>query len=590
LFAETASVIVLQSTEGIVKETVLPAVDTLLSSYLAHSHLQSALSEDLFLHGPLLSSLKIQTGATLESESTRTDEHIFFKFVLQELNSSVSSWSEDHQLKNMLHIIKHNLATKEKIRKEEREADGGGDGNMMKLKNMKSKLKNLCKKAKQSSSDFGDDKITATNAVEIEKAQKAKEEQRRKEDVEAKTTEENMDCSNPDVQLANISVSSMLHIVNFGISDDEEKISLEDGVVVDNYKSVELAAIKNAAEKAASKSKKSTSKSDSGIATHGSIKQEMMPTCRPSHVEGVTEADAEISSVMALCDGLGYGAMCMSGVPEWEEGNAKTARRAELGSRGLRAHHETLSAAKKKLQALEATLVPKKNETVSETNAKATGNEGTLLALYSALSVVSSTLASKKEAGLYINRFVNLAEKLGHPHYQALGCRMSLDFEEWVQSSATTYFSAKPATRLKKLQGVLMNIKRFFAFATKCKEVDPELYFDAYKRLVNCYCDISTLPKEKGENGEDYDSDDNMANMKVLYANLTMLSPEDVADCESTDIDWLREYAGVRARQCQTEMSAELKATLASSLYRLECAGVDIGEKKASIAEMTAPI
>ena len=552
-------------------------MDTLISSYLAYSHIQTARSEDLFLHGPLMSSLKVQSGATVETDHRKTDEHVFLQYVLEELNSSIASWSEDFQLKTMLHIINNNLATKEKRRQEERAAnaaEGFGDGSMVKLKNMKSKLKNLSKKSKASAMELGEDKVKATNAIAIEKAQREKDENDRKAEMEEKTLEETMDCFNADMQLANISVASMLHVANFDVSKNEDMFSVENGLMTDNYKSVEQAAIiKNAEEKQKSKSKKTTPNlhsSSSAISTHGSVKQEMMPTCRPSHVEGVTEADATISAALALCDGLGYGAMCMSGVPDWEEGDAKTDRRAEIGSKLLKNHHVTLMETKKKLQTLESTIAPKKT---NDGNAKEKGNQGTLLALYSALAVMSSTLGVKKDAGLYINRFVNFAEKIGHPHYQALGCRMSLDFEEWVQSSATTYFTAKPMTRLKKLQAVLLNIKRFLGFASQCKDIDPELYFDAYKRLVNCYCDISSLPKEKGEDGED-DEEDNMANLKLLQTNLTMLSPQDIDDCEVADVDWLREYAAVRARQCQMEMSAELKTTLATSQQYLENVGI----------------
>jgi hypothetical protein len=586
-----------------VKDTVFPTVDTIVSSFLAHSHLQSALTEDLFIHGPLLSSLKIQVGDTVEADISKSDENVLMNFVLRELNSSISAWSEDHQLQGMLHVIKQNTAIKEKRRAAEKIADdsfSGGDPSMMKLKNLKGKLKNMSKKSKASmraSAEFDSEesKITATKAIEIEKNQAEKEEKKKKDDAEAKAMEENMDVANPDFELANVSVSSMLHVANFGASSEEEKIAIEKVVVRDNYKSIELAAAKYASENAKTGKKKSNhAKSESEIATHASVKQEMMPTCRPGHIEGVTLADAEISKAMALCDGLGYGAMCMSGIPEWEEGSTKSDRRAEVGSKGLRAHHEALSNAKKKLQALEATLVPKKTEknelpSTTKLNAKEKGNQGTLLSLYSALSVIASTLASKKEAGLYINRFVNLAERIGHPHYQALGCRMSLDFEEWVQSSSPTYFTAKPSVRLKKMQAVLLNVKRFYDFASKCKDVDPELYFDAYKRLINCYCDISKLPKEKAEGEADEDDDDdqdNIASMNVLRQNLKILSDEDIADCEATDSDWLRQYAGVRARQYQEEMTVELRAALATATAYLEVSGVNIGESKQTIADV----
>eukprot|EP00603_Paraphysomonas_imperforata_P008389 CAMPEP_0114446892 /NCGR_PEP_ID=MMETSP0103-20121206/19485_1 /TAXON_ID=37642 ORGANISM="Paraphysomonas imperforata, Strain PA2" /NCGR_SAMPLE_ID=MMETSP0103 /ASSEMBLY_ACC=CAM_ASM_000201 /LENGTH=585 /DNA_ID=CAMNT_0001618773 /DNA_START=117 /DNA_END=1875 /DNA_ORIENTATION=- len=573
---DTASVIVLQSKEGIVKETVFPTVDTIISSYLAHSHFQSALTEDLFVHGPLLSSLKIQSGATVLTETAKTDEHIFMSFVLSELNSSLSFWSDDYQLKGMLHIIKENASVKEKRRLEEK----------VKLKNLSKKSKTTMMKAAAEVDE--ESKVTATKAVEIEKHEAEKKEQKRKDDAEAKAMEENMDMSNPDFDLTKVSVSSVLHIANFGVVKDEEKIVVENAVVKDNFKAIEAAAAKYALEnaKAGGKKKPNHSKSDSDITTLASIKSEMMPTCRPSHIEGITTADVEISQAMELCEGLGYGAMCMSGIPEWEEGNTKSLRRAEVGSKALRAHHESRSnASTKKSDKNDVTA----SATVAAMNAKEKGNQGTLLALYSALSVLASTLASKKEAGLYINRFVNLAERVGHPHYQALGCRMSLDFEEWVQSSSATYFTAKPSVRLKKLQSVLLNVKRFREFATKCKHIDPELYFDSYKRLINCYCDISQLPKEKSEGEEDEEDDeedDNIASMNTLRQNLNILTKEDIEDCESTDVDWLRQYAGIRARVFQEEMMTELKESLATATNTLEVAGIDVGVEKPSITDV----
>jgi hypothetical protein len=101
-------------------------------------------------------------------------------------------------------------------------------------------------------------------------------------------------------------------------------------------------------------------------------------------VEGVSDVDKEIESALALCEGFGYGAMCMSGTVEWEPNGAKTGRRAELGSKSLKAEQEALLAAKNKLVAIETSLLPKKKETNSNvTNAKEKTNEGTLLSLYS---------------------------------------------------------------------------------------------------------------------------------------------------------------------------------------------------------------
>ena len=198
----------LQSTEGVVKDTVFPSVDTIITSYLAHTHFETAKIEDLFLHGPLLSSLKVQSGGIVDTESTKNDEHLFLNFVLRELNSSISSWGEDHQLQNMLLILQHNVALKEKRVAEEKQSVGG-DPNMMKLKNMKSKLKSLSKKAKASSMNLSEDKVTATKATEIERAQKEKDEQNRKDEAEAKAIEENMDCMNSDIELTKTSVSSV---------------------------------------------------------------------------------------------------------------------------------------------------------------------------------------------------------------------------------------------------------------------------------------------------------------------------------------------------------------------------------------------
>ena len=583
---ETAGVIVLQATEGVTKETVLPNVDTLITSYLAHTHFKTALTDDLFLHGPLLSSIKTQSGVPIESDKVKSDEHKFLQYVLGQINSSISSWSEDHQLKNMLYIIQQNLKAKEKRKAEEREADTkdeDGDPNMKKLKNMKGKLKNLSKKAK-SGKDFDEDKTKAKKADDIERAQQEKAEKDRKAKAESKAKEENMDCINVDVELAQNTASTTLHIATFC---DEDIFPIEYDSIRDNYRSIENIAVNNAAARAAPKSKKASgaAKIETLIATNGSVKQEMFPTYRSDHVIGVTEVDAEISKTMTMCDGLGYGVMGMSGVPEWEEENAKTGRRADVGSRALKIHHEALVAEKKKLQALEAAIAPKKSDTGTTEvtgNIKEKGNEGTLLALYSALASLSSTLGIKKEAGLYINRFVNLSEKISNPHYQAIGCRMSLDFEEWVQSSAASYYSAKTSTRLKKLQTVLLNTKRFFGYASQCKNKDPELYFDAYKRLVNCYCDISTLPKEKSEDdtGNSDDGDEDMfEKIRELQKNLEMLTPQDIDDCEATDADWLREYSPVRARNCQASMSAELKEYLAEAEGYLNTFGIDVGKK-----------
>ena len=234
-------------------------MDTLISSYLAYSHIQTARSEDLFLHGPLMSSLKVQSGATVETDHRKTDEHVFLQYVLEELNSSIASWSEDFQLKTMLHIINNNLATKEKRRQEERAAnaaEGFGDGSMVKLKNMKSKLKNLSKKSKASAMELGEDKVKATNAIAIEKAQREKDENDRKAEMEEKTLEETMDCFNADMQLANISVASMLHVANFDVSKNEDMFSVENGLMTDNYKSVEQAAIIKNAEESKNRNRK----------------------------------------------------------------------------------------------------------------------------------------------------------------------------------------------------------------------------------------------------------------------------------------------------------------------------------------------
>jgi hypothetical protein len=74
--------------------------------------------------------------------------------------------------------------------------------------------------------------------------------------------------------------------------------------------------------------------------------------------------------------------------------------------------------------------------------------------------------------------------------------------------------------------------------------------------------------------------------MNVLRQNLKILSDEDIADCEATDSDWLRQYAGVRARQYQEEMTVELRAALATATAYLEVSGVNIGESKQTIADV----
>ena len=588
--ADAANVVVLQGSSGITKDTVFPSVDTLVSTFLAHSHFQAARSEDLFNHGPLLSSLQVQMGAAIDSDTTKTEEWLLFKHILGEINSTISSWSDDHQLQNMLKVFRHNAAIKEKRRQEEKEAESKEDPNMSKLKNMKSKLKNLSRRAKSmNEQDKAEDKPGAANASEMLKAEALEEERKQRAEMEAKALEENLDCVNSDLQLASGSASSLLHIANFGL-EDKDKIEIENGVISDTYKSIASAfKAKSSSDASKSKKKQNALKSESDIATHASIKQEMMPICRASHVEGVTDADAIISEALALCHGLGYGVLGMSGEPEWEENSARTGRRAESGSRGMKAYHEELLEAKKKLQTLESSLVPRKSDT--QKNAKLKGNEGTLFSLYAALSVLASTLGQKKDAGLFVNKFNNLAEKLQHPHYQAigessgvcfftfyvikfvLGSRMAIDYEEWIQSSSDTYFSDKSNIKLKKLQTVLLNIKRCFGFAATCKEADPELYFDAYKKLINCYCDISSLPKD-GSIEIRNEEEDSMELMKRQLETLNELSPQEIDDFESTDHDWIYEYSRARARQCQTRMMEEMKSMIASSVSTLEGLGV----------------
>jgi len=282
---------------------------------------------------------------------------------------------------------------------------------------------------------------------------------------------------------------------------------------------------------------------------------EMMPQCHPSRVEGATEVDKLIQWAITICHGPGYGFLLTNG------SDMENLQDEEDGSAKLNEYRDILLDVKRQLLEAEASLSPIAEE-ISE-NALDRNMSGTRLSLYSTISNICLQLNHRKEAGVYVQKFSDVANALNYPHYQAIACRMQLDFEEWM--SAPNISQMVSAQKLKRLQDVLAIAKEYHRYAEKCSSVDAELYYDSWKRLINVYTEISAIPDSPGAPKQ--------PDTETLTESLALLTPEQIEENEKNDVNWLKTYSRIRAKAHASKMTSAIKATVNFSMKTLESFG-----------------
>ena len=309
----------------------------------------------------------------------------------------------------------------------------------------------------------------------------------------------------------------------------------------------------NKPPKSAKKKVKSSAKSITSIPTHGSVKVEMMPQCDASHVEGITDRDRVIQEAMALCNGCGFSFMNTSAMENSSLGDDADAEYASFC--------DQITEAKRQLLEIDEAMTS--TDTARDTSQRNCSDEGTKLSLYSTICSICTLLNHRKEAGIYMQKYVEAAEASNLPEYQAIGVRLQLDFEEWM--SAPTLSQMVSSQKLNRLQGVLQMTKKYFFYAEKAQTVNADLYFDAWKRLVNVYTEISSLPDTPGAPKPPF--------VEVLEENLALLTADEVEANEKNDMDWLKRYSRIRAKVVMGKMLSSLQSFVETSQKKL----VDLG-------------
>lgn len=292
-------------------------------------------------------------------------------------------------------------------------------------------------------------------------------------------------------------------------------------------------------------------KSQTNIPTHGSIKIEMVPQCHLAKIEGLSEYDKVISNALYQINGIGYGFM-FGGSTEMDRSHINPDNPDEYTDEYL----DRLNSLKKQLQETETTLVPIYDD-LNQLPLSIISNQhrnihGTLLSLYLTLCQLCFQLNHRKETNLYIEKYIKYCETHLHGdiHHLAIGYRLQLDMEEWMVSA--TLSSMISQQKLKRYQELLLMVKKYYQLTERIQHVDCELYFDAWKRLINVYADISTVPDTPGT--------PKPPSTETLMENLSLLTPDEIDQLEETDLGWLKLYSRIRAKSLATKLTVAMKS------------------------------
>lgn len=536
---ETNNTHLLQSLAGeIQKDNVLPTLDTLLSVHIVHSHVMLSRIVNKLTYTPLLPSIKLQScHSLLESD----DEYPEMIQIISDLNSLFLLWEQNAVISTMIQVA--NFQKTNPV-------------NVISLKNSAVLDPGAPVLSSQSNSISVD--LTSTET--------------------APPTEDHNDIANVDSMIAQQLVSNVSLLTTYSKmgtlrNPAETNLLTRSHTLPAEAPAATTAATvspppsprskksnskkKEKSEKKESKKKKKTpgptkTKSQTNIPTHGSIKVEMAPHCHLARIEGLSEYDKVIANAMFLCQGLGYGFMCGGG-----EGIDPKYLNSESPEEFSEEYVERLIVLKKQLVETEAALLPIYDDLnqlpLSIVSSQHRNIHGTILSLYVTLSQISFQLNHRKDANAFIEKYTNYCKRHipGDAHYLAFGYRLQLDHEEWV--TAATLPSMISQQKLKRYQELLGMVKRYFHLTEQVQHLDQELHYDAWRRLINLYADISSVPDTPGT--------PKPPSTETLLENLSMLTPDEIDQFEETDVSWLKLYSRLRGKALASKLTAAMKSS-----------------------------
>lgn len=534
-----------QASEGENEKNIFPPLDTTLTPYILGNHCNAAKISTNVTTLPMLSSMAIQA-STLPGES---DENAVIMSAHADLSALQLSWHGDPQLQTMMTLHDRQKASPSSLPK-------------IPTKNITS-----------SSEEFGDTKDSQLTA-------------------EGKQNEEEQmhDTDNVDIQLADLFLSDITALIDLAKKKSSD-VSTMSSDVLSRAASFAMAAPSVSPRNSSSpekisdkkkKGKKEKERSGSGkkerigevkkdeskqtkkkikghkptskIPTHGSIKVEMMPHLPVNRVGGTSDEDRIIQEAMILCHGSGFGFMNTTGA------DVECMSQTDDMEAEYILYCDQLSEAKRQLLAVEASIVSlDSSDLISNGNSTGECLHGTKLSLYAVLTNVCTLLNHRKEAGIFMQKYCDVATTLNLVEYQAIGCRMQLDYEEWI--SAPNLSQMVATQKLSRLQCVLQTAKKYFYYAEKAAAKDPELYYDAWKRLLNTYTEISAIPDTPGAM--------KYPDTATLEENLSLLSPSEIDTNENNDINWMKMYSRIRAKALSNKLSLSIQSSVETSTRRL---------------------
>lgn len=296
-------------------------------------------------------------------------------------------------------------------------------------------------------------------------------------------------------------------------------------------------------------------KSQTNVPTHGSIKIEMSPQCQLAKVEGLSEYDKIIANALYAANGCGYGFLNCSGFKTDSNNIQINSDNTEQYSNE---YIEKLTNYKKQLIETETTLLPIYDD-LNQLPLYMTSNQhrnihGTILSLYFTLCQLCFQLNHRKDTNTFIEKYINYCQTnlRGNLHYLAIGYRMQLDYEEWI--TGTTMSSMISQHKLKRYQEILLIAKKYYNTAEQIKDLDYELYYDSWKRIINIFTDISAVPDTPGT--------PKPPSTETLLENLSMLTQDEIDQFEETDILWLKVYSRIRAKSYASKLTIAVRETM----------------------------
>ena len=172
------------------------------------------------------------------------------------------------------------------------------------------------------------------------------------------------------------------------------------------------------------------------------------------------------------------------------------------------------------------------------------------------LSKLSTQLAIKSDTDTYTSQFFTKAKKINDPLYIAIALRYRLDYEEWdlygqtggesiIKNMHGGKLTVGPSVLIKhlsSLQTLLQKSKEFINYAEKCE--DLHLIYDSYKRCINIYMEIATMPNPYGDDAD--------------YANQDEIHQYDELEIESlceSEPSWLRRFSKILGLRMYDKMN-----------------------------------